>query len=219
MTSFLGGPSTRGDVVHGNLYLADRLGAPEFSVEDAALLEVLARQSAIAIENASRFARAQVERASLEAIFNSLRDVVFTTDAAGHLVRLNQPGRVWAPGEVLGQPVRDRLPAGRRAWTPGPGERRGRGGGRAARCEVILVLPHGVRIPVEYLVAPIRDLDGHVQGTVRVLRDLRPQREVEQLKANIISLVSHEPAPHATFAHQGLRLVAPPAGRRADAAT
>ena len=29
MTSFLGGPITRGDVVHGNLYLADRLGAPE----------------------------------------------------------------------------------------------------------------------------------------------------------------------------------------------
>lgn len=191
MTSFLGGPITHGDVVHGNLYLADRLGAPEFSVEDAALLEVLTRQSAIGIENANRFARAQVERASLEAIFNSLRDVVFATDAAGHLVRLNQPGRVWAPGEVLGQPAATVFPLVDELGHP-VGESDALEAAGESRREAILILPHGVRVPVEYLVAPIRDLDGHVQGTVRVLRDLRPQREVEQLKANIISLVSHE---------------------------
>ena len=192
MTSFLGGPISRGDVVYGNLYLADRLGAAEFSAEDARLLEVLARQSAIAIENAHRFTRAQVERASLEAIFNSLRDVVFTTDAAGHIVRLNQPGRVWAPGEVLGQPAATVFPLVDELGHPVVEIDAAAATAEPPRQEVLLVLPHGVQIPVEYLVAPIKDLDGCVQGTVRVLRDLRPQREVEQLKANIISLVSHE---------------------------
>ncbi|HEX5415314.1 MAG TPA: ATP-binding protein [Chloroflexota bacterium] len=192
MTSFLGGPISRGDVVYGNLYLTDRLGAAEFTAEDAELLRLLARQSAIAIENAQRFARARIERTSLEAIFDSLRDAVFTTDPDGRVVRLNRQARDWAPDGALGQPAELVFPLvdelGRPVAEGKPLDRPR----EAEQPETFLGTAEGVMIPVEHLVAPILDPDGQVQGSVQVLRDLRPQREVEQLKANIISLVSHE---------------------------
>src|SRR5581483_5158236 len=58
--------------------------------------------------------------------------------------------------------------------------------------ETRLLAPDGELIPVERVISSIHDGNNQVLGTVQVLRDLRPQREVEQLKANIISLVSHE---------------------------
>src|SRR5439155_6963804 len=112
MTSFLGGPIERHGVVYGNLYLTERIGAAEFSPADEELLVFFARQSAIVIENARRFARsrqdeqtAQIERSSLEAIFDSLQDAVFTTDLEGRIVRLNRRASAWAGTAAIGRRV------------------------------------------------------------------------------------------------------------------
>jgi signal transduction histidine kinase len=51
MTSFLGVPVRVRDEVYGNLYLADKVGAAEFSDEDEALAEALALAAGVAIEN------------------------------------------------------------------------------------------------------------------------------------------------------------------------
>ena len=52
MKSFLGAPVMAKDRVFGNLYLTDKIGAEEFSAEDEIVVQVLAAQAAIAIENA-----------------------------------------------------------------------------------------------------------------------------------------------------------------------
>lgn len=53
MHSFLGVPVLgRGNRVFGNLYLTEKLGATEFSVEDEAIAILLASSAAVAIENA-----------------------------------------------------------------------------------------------------------------------------------------------------------------------
>lgn len=53
MHSFLGVPVvSRGNKVFGNLYLTEKLGAPEFSEEDEAITILLASSAAVAIENA-----------------------------------------------------------------------------------------------------------------------------------------------------------------------
>lgn len=57
MTSFLGVPIRIRGQVFGNLYLADKQGAAEFSAEDEALAVALAGAAAIAIENARLHAR------------------------------------------------------------------------------------------------------------------------------------------------------------------
>ena len=52
MTSFLGVPITVKGVSLGRLYLTDKIGAPEFSEEDQALVETFALHAGIAMENA-----------------------------------------------------------------------------------------------------------------------------------------------------------------------
>jgi signal transduction histidine kinase len=52
MHSFLGTPITTQRATVGRLYLTDKAGAPEFSAQDEALVEMFARHAGIAIENA-----------------------------------------------------------------------------------------------------------------------------------------------------------------------
>ena len=51
MTSFLGVPLKVRDVVFGNLYLTDKIGANHFTDEDEALAEALALATGVAIQN------------------------------------------------------------------------------------------------------------------------------------------------------------------------
>jgi GAF domain-containing protein/CheY-like chemotaxis protein len=55
ITSFLGVPIISKGAFTGNLFMANKLGAPEFSQEDQNVLELLAAQAAIAIDNARLF--------------------------------------------------------------------------------------------------------------------------------------------------------------------
>jgi signal transduction histidine kinase len=52
MTSFLGVPVLLRGVAYGNLYLTEKAGGEDFTDEDQELVEVLASQAAVAIENA-----------------------------------------------------------------------------------------------------------------------------------------------------------------------
>src|SRR5258708_6057147 len=52
MRSFLGVPIVGRERVFGNLYLTEKLGATEFDAEDEAIAVLLARQAAVAVENA-----------------------------------------------------------------------------------------------------------------------------------------------------------------------
>jgi signal transduction histidine kinase len=69
MHSFLGVPVQAMGRVFGNLYLTEKAGAPEFSDDDEAAIEVLATQAGVAVENARLYEetrRAQREVARLE---------------------------------------------------------------------------------------------------------------------------------------------------------
>ncbi|HEX9579816.1 MAG TPA: GAF domain-containing sensor histidine kinase [Gemmatimonadales bacterium] len=55
MRSFLGVPVTGRRGPLGNLYISEKVGAPEFSREDEALAVMLAAQAAVAVENARLF--------------------------------------------------------------------------------------------------------------------------------------------------------------------
>jgi signal transduction histidine kinase len=57
MTSLLGVPIRVRDEVVGDLYLADKIGGPEFSEEDQQLIERFAAHAGIAIENARLYAQ------------------------------------------------------------------------------------------------------------------------------------------------------------------
>ena len=52
MTTFLGVPILLRGVAYGNLYLTEKAGGEDFTEDDQELVELLARQAAVAIENA-----------------------------------------------------------------------------------------------------------------------------------------------------------------------
>lgn len=76
MRSFMGVPVVSGGRVFGNLYVTEKIGADEFSEDDLSLLEVLATQAAVAIENARlRAGRDRLVTAASHALGNALAGV------------------------------------------------------------------------------------------------------------------------------------------------
>jgi two-component system, NarL family, sensor histidine kinase DevS len=68
MHSFLGAPVQALGKVYGNIYLAEKRAAVEFSVEDERSLQVLATQAGVAIANASLYQEAQRRERWLESL-------------------------------------------------------------------------------------------------------------------------------------------------------
>jgi signal transduction histidine kinase len=68
MRSFLGAPVKARGRVFGNIYLTEKQGATEFSVEDENALIILAAQAGVAVENAHLYEEARQRERRLEAI-------------------------------------------------------------------------------------------------------------------------------------------------------
>ncbi|MEO8829518.1 GAF domain-containing protein [Lapillicoccus sp.] len=68
MRSFLGTPIRIRDKVYGNLYLAEKQGADEFTAEDEEILVALAAAAGVAIDNARLYDDGRRQRAWIEAV-------------------------------------------------------------------------------------------------------------------------------------------------------
>jgi signal transduction histidine kinase len=80
MHSFLGVPVRIRDQVFGNLYLAEKRGAPEFTDDDEEIMVALAAAAGAAIENARLYALAQRRQQWLAATAEVITAVAGTTD-------------------------------------------------------------------------------------------------------------------------------------------
>lgn len=87
MTSFLGVPVKIRGQVFGNLYLAEKRGAPEFTEEDEEALETLAAQAAVAVENARLYEQARLHQRRLEAV-NEVAQAILEGRDAEDVLRL-----------------------------------------------------------------------------------------------------------------------------------
>lgn len=81
MTSFLGVPVMARGSVYGNLYLADKIGAPEFTEEDEIVTVTLAAQAAVAVENA-RLLQEERRRTEVEMALKEARSRAALRDEA-----------------------------------------------------------------------------------------------------------------------------------------
>ena len=68
MTTFLGVPVLLRGIAYGNLYLTEKEGGGDFSDEDQELVELLASQAAVAIENARLYESATRWSRQLESL-------------------------------------------------------------------------------------------------------------------------------------------------------
>lgn len=164
-----------------------------FEEQDLNLLAAFADQAAIAVKNAALYQRLTAEKRRTEAIIQGLGDGVIVTDAQYGLALLN-PVAATVLGlsrtPLTGAPVSDFIESAdlmellRSAVESDP---------KPVVREIALSGPRSDQKRVFHVLATtVNDEAGAVRNIVAVLRDITSRKEVEEMKSNFLSVVSHE---------------------------
>lgn len=202
MFSFIGVPVRYEDTTLANLYLTEKQGAGEFSVEDEEMLLLLADQAALAIHNAQLHATAEAERNRLRILVEtSPVGVIMATKDRPDLRFVNKEaarllGGIPSDGEALqvhhrlstyrhrdGSPYEaDDLPLGRALDH----------GERVTAEEFFIEQDEGIVLPTIVNAAPVYDTDGNITGAIGTIQDISPLEDLERLRNEFLGMVSHE---------------------------
>ena len=202
MKTFLGTPVLHLGERLGNIYLTEKEGGREFSLEDQETLVMFASEAGMAIANARRYRDEHRARADLEALVNISPVGVLVFDAkTGDLVLLNQESRrivhgFRAPGrsqaDILST-LTFRRPDGREIPLDQMPTQRALKSGETVRAEEIIVqLPDGLAITTVVNAAPIFSDVGEIVSVVATVQDMTPLEDLERLRAEFLGMVSHE---------------------------
>jgi PAS domain S-box-containing protein len=209
MKTFLGAPIYHGDERLGNLYLAEKAGGREFTSEDENLVIMFAAQAAMAIRHSQLYARestlreqAEMEHARLTAIIDSSAAGIVVVEAPdGRVVLANQEAkRILGFGLSSGDDRETyeyaavyRRPDGSPYGVDElPLQRALRHGETSQGVEVIFDFADGRRIPTVVNASPVYDESGYVTAAIAVIGDISALQEVERLKAEFLSMVTHD---------------------------
>lgn len=182
-------------------------GAP-FTPADAEMLQAVANQAAVALDNARLYERLaqRVEQSQsalevanrqlladknlMQTVLHSMTDGIVVTDALGMIQLLNPAASELVPElsrQVIGQPLARvlsdfplaALPTVEEQWDHNEGVLLSRGDPDAPRF-------------VEARAAPLKSPDGELTGLVAVFADVTQRRHIEQAKSDFVSFVAHE---------------------------
>ena len=226
-TSMQGTPMRHRGTHVGNFFLGDKEGGEEFSSEDEEVLMLFAAQAATAIANARTYRDEQRARADLEALIDTSPVGVVVLDArSGTVVSLNQearrivdglrmPGR--SPEELLEVVTCQRADGHEVSLAEFPLAQQLSSAETVRAEEIEISVPDGRRVNTLINATPIRSADGEVESVVVTMQDLAPLEDLERMRAEFLSMVSHElRAPLAAI--KGSAATALGAARRLDAA-
>ncbi|MDI7253078.1 MAG: ATP-binding protein [Actinomycetota bacterium] len=165
--------------------------------DDARVLLTLASEAALALEKAGLYRTTLEDKSKIETIINSLTDALLVLDREGKVVLANPTALrlfgLWtgAPEEPIGRTLRR---------AEGEVEFREVGleealrsvllEGRQVKNEMVLKAESAIYFQVMWL--PLRDSTGGVIGAVVILHDVTDFVELDRMKSNFISMVSHE---------------------------
>ena len=195
-------PMRHRDVHVGNFFLGEKEGGPEFTSADEEVLVLFGSQAATAIANARTYRAEQRARADLEALVEtSPVGVVVFDGGSGRLVSFNREARrivevLRMPGrslEELLDVVTCRRSDGREVTLAQLPLAQQLNGAETVRAEEItLSVPDGRSVAMLVNATPIRSADGTVESMVVTMQDLAALEELERLRAEFLSMVSHE---------------------------
>ena len=202
MKTFLGTPILHLGERLGNIYLTEKEGGREFTLEDEETLVMFASQAGMVIVNAGRYSDEHRARADLEALINISPVGVLVFDAkTGDLVLLNQESRrivrgLRAPGrsqaEILSV-LTFRRPDGREIPLAELPTQRALKSGETVRAEEIIIqLPDGQAVTTVINATPIFSEEGAVVSVVATVQDMTPLEDLQRLRAEFLGMVSHE---------------------------
>lgn len=168
-----------------------------FDDEDARLLLTLCSEAALALEKAGLYRTTLEDKGKIETIINALTDGLLVIDRDARLLMANPSvsGLLGLPDDPRGIPL-ERVFAGsplRAEFREVPFPEAVRTvlhDGRYVKNE--LITEDGHREVYQVLWVPLRDADGSVSGAVILLHDVTDFVELDRMKSNFISIVSHE---------------------------
>ena len=186
----------------GSIYLAEKEGGLEFSQEDEDTLMMFASQAAMAIANARRHREERRARADLETLINTSPVGVVVFDAhTGMPKSSNREAR--RIGDSLRNPdqraddllevLTFRRADGREfSLREFPMAELLSIGETVRAEEIVLRVPDGRSVTVLLNATPILSDDGAVESMVVTVQDMADVEETERLRAEFLSMVSHE---------------------------
>jgi PAS domain S-box-containing protein len=192
-------PIRRGDQVLGVIDLeSTRVDA--FSENDQQLLMALADRTAVAIENAQLFDMVVNEQRKTKLVLQSIADGVYTVDRDLRITAFNPAAEritgwssVEAHGKLCSVIFRD-VAAGEASCQAALIQRAmSTGQSTASGVEDPAVFTRdGDEIYISSSVAPLYSQEGQLDGAVIAFRDVSSERELDRLKSDFVSMISHE---------------------------
>ena len=200
--AYLGAPIRhRGENV-GHIFLGKSKPGQEFTREDENTLVMFASQAALVIGNVRKYRDERRARADLETLIDTSPVGVVVFDArTGGLVSFNREARriiggLQIPGYPLEQLLNvitvrradgreialDKFPLAQALST-----------GETVRAEeIVMHVPDGRSVTTLVNATPIRSQDGELESVVVTLQDMTSLEELGRLRAEFLSMVSHE---------------------------
>ncbi|MBI4695479.1 MAG: GAF domain-containing protein [Gammaproteobacteria bacterium] len=160
-----------------------------FSLRDQRRLELLAAQSAIALENARLFQEVLQERNYNDNVLRSLTNGVLTLDLALNVVKVNDAAATLIgrePGRLLGASVEDVFGNGR-AWVRRAVKRVAASGTSDVTMDGLLRGADGNGTSVNLIVSPLRDPESRVIGYTLVMEDITKEKRVRAAMARYMT--------------------------------
>jgi len=174
--------------------------APPDASPDIPFLVTMAQEAATAVETARLREEMHTWRERLDAVFAHMAEPVLVFDREARLVLMNRAAEelLGPKGVSLGDSVEELLaksgitdPRGRQLRPEETGIYRALRGERVDNLEEDLPLPAGPTRHLLVSAAPLGE-PGKVEGAVVVWRDITYIKELERMRAEFLSMVSHE---------------------------
>ncbi|MEA1994451.1 MAG: GAF domain-containing protein, partial [Euryarchaeota archaeon] len=157
-----------------------------FLESDQQLVEALASQAAIAIENAELFKKLSSLKEFHERIVNSLNEGIWIEDRDGNCTYANpKMKKMLGYEKIVGKHWKEIVPPERREEMQK--ETKFRSEGRASTYESLFLTKNGEEIPVLISATPLFE-DGEYSGVIAVWIDIRKKKEMEKKLSTIYDL-------------------------------
>ncbi len=198
--AFIGAQIRVSDRHVGTIYIGDRERGEGFTRRDEEMLELFAKQAAMAITNARRYDAEQRAKADLEALVDTspVGVLVFDERTRQPVTANREARRIFGiPDGQDPDPTLAQLTFRRMDGTMLPGRdlsvvRSARAGETMRAEELVIERPDGESVSALVNATPIRSEVGEVMSIVATVQDITPLEELERLRAEFLGMVSHE---------------------------